>query len=337
MPSTAAEPIHVIAGLLERGGRLFLTRRPAHAHLGGLWEFPGGKLAAGEAPAAGLRRELQEELGIEVVRAAPFARVRHDYPEKSVLLEVWRVTAYRGEAHGREGQEARWVDPGSVSPSDMPAADRPILRRLQLPSCCLISAAADLGVEVFLSRLDAALAAGARLVQLREPSMEPAALAALARELIGRCRAAGARLVINGDPALALRLGADGVHLASRRLMEISSRPLPFEFLVGASCHHPAELAQAERIGCDYAFLSPVAATASHPQAMPLGWEQFQTWAASVSLPVYALGGMRPQDLPVAQAAGAQGIALRSGAWKRGLRRDETACPPPAGLSRPGR
>jgi 8-oxo-dGTP diphosphatase len=316
-PNTGPEEaVHVVAGILARGGRIFITRRPANTHQGGLWEFPGGKLAPGESARAALVRELHEELGIEVLAAEPFVHVRHRYPDKHVWLDVWRVLQYRGEPHGREGQAARWADPHTLSIAEFPAADRPILRRLQLPSLYAISDAARYGKTRFLWMLESALRAGVRLVQLREPAMRKDEFVAYAREVAACCHRHGARLLINAGPRLVPDCGADGAHLNSRRLMELRERPLGAEMLVAASCHDEVELAQAERCDLDFAVLSPVAPTASHPGAAPLGWERFAGLVARVAIPAYALGGVQPTDGARARCAGAQGVAMIRGLWE---------------------
>lgn len=307
--------LHVVAGLIADGDRIFITRRPDGRHQGGKWEFPGGKVHAGEAPIAALRRELREELGIEVQQAAPYAQVRYRYPDLDVMLDVWRIERYAGSPHGREGQEARWAPIDELRPSAFPAADRPILRKLQLPPLYVISDVARFGLKAFAIRLECALRAGVRLVQLREPRLTPGRLREYVTELLPLCHRLGAKLLVNADPAFVLPAGADGVHLSSQRLKALGARPLSADQWVAASCHDLDELRHAEAIGVDFAVLSPVKATSSHPGASVLGWHRFQEWCRAVSLPVYALGGMSLADLPSALDAGAQGIALLSAAW----------------------
>lgn len=316
MPNTAASgTVHVAAGLLFQDGRVFIARRAANSHQGGKWEFPGGKLSPGETVLAALQRELHEELGIEVQAASPFMQVWHRYPDKEVLLDVWRVTACRGAPHGREGQEARWAAPSELVALEFPAADLPVLRRLWLPPIYLISDAARIGKQKFSALLESALNAGARLVQLREPRMGEAEFRAYAAEVIALCRRYGAKILLNAPPELAVALGADGVHLKSAQLVNLEERPLGNEFWVAASCHDAGELKHAAEIGADFAVLGPVAPTASHPGAAPLGWEKFGALCRAAGLPVYALGGMRAVDLPRARAAGAQGLAMIRGVW----------------------
>jgi 8-oxo-dGTP diphosphatase len=115
---------------------------------------------------------------------------------------------------------------------------------------------------------------------------------------------------------LARDLGAHGVHLPSQNLLMLKSKPaadVQEGFLVAASCHNEAELAHAEMLGCDFVVLSPVKSTLSHPEAFPLGWQKFAEMVQKTSLPVYALGGMRLPDLPIALSYGARGIAYQRG------------------------
>lgn len=316
MPSTAASfPVHVAVGLLLDRDQVFITRRAADAHQGGKWEFPGGKLGDNEPVETALKRELHEELGIDVREAQPWMQVHHRYPDREVLLDVWRITAWDGTPHGREGQEARWAAMHELPKLDFPEADLPILRRLWLPPLYLISDAARLGRDEFLQRLERALRAGARLVQLREPDMQAPEFRMYAIKVAKLCRRHDARLLLNADPSLVEDCGADGVHLSSRRLMALKERPLSPRFFVGASCHDAGELAQAVAIGADLAVLGPVSPTVSHPQAAPLGWRRFTELCRRARLPVYALGGVQPSDLAAARRAGARGVAMIRGIW----------------------
>ena len=124
--------VHVAAAVI-RGvdGRILLARRADTQHQGGLWEFPGGKVEIDEAVETALQRELEEELGIVVLAAESWLRVRHAYPDKTVLLDVWRVTAWSGEPRGREGQPLRWTSPTRLADFAFPAADEPIIARLR--------------------------------------------------------------------------------------------------------------------------------------------------------------------------------------------------------------
>jgi 8-oxo-dGTP diphosphatase len=299
-------------------GHYLVAQRPAGKPSAGKWEFPGGKIEPGESTVQALTRELDEELGIELVSARPLIRIRHEYPDKRVLLDVWRVCSYRGRPHGREGQALRWLGLDALPELDLLQANGAIVRALRLPPLYAITAAQRYGIEATLTGVQRALNAGLRLVQIREKHLAPPALSDLATRIVEMSRRAGAIALINADPELALRCGADGVHLDSRRLLQCGGRPLPAERWVGASCHTAEELAHAGRIGVDFAVLAPVKATASHPGARPLGWQRFADLVAGIDFPVYALGGLSPADTHDAWAAGAHGLAMISGLWDAG-------------------
>lgn len=303
-------PSLVVAGIIrDPAGRVLVSCRPRLKVGGGLWEFPGGKVHPGESEETALRRELDEELGIRVGRCQRLPHFRAD-PPPSITLSFWQVQEYQGVPYGREGQEVRWCPVDDLRGLPFLAADLPILPRLLLPSLYLISDVERLGEELFEKRLEEALIRGARLVQLREPWAR-ARLCAYAGRLRDLCGAYGARCLVNGDPS---EVGgcADGVHLSSARLERLSKRPLPATQLLGASCHNVQDLQRAADLGCDFAVLSPVRYTQSHPDREPIGWMRFAELASKTHLPVYALGGMKEQDCVEAHQAFAQGLALRS-------------------------
>lgn len=308
-----AATVRVAVGVIEDGdGRVLVTRRAADRHQGGLREFPGGKIEPGESAVAGLRRELREELGLELERQQPLRRVRHDYGDRRVLLDVRRVTGYRGVPRPREGQPMRWLAVDALRAEDFPAANRAIIRCLALPDVMGITRppADDEEEAAFVEAFVRALGSGWRMVQLRLPGLDAADYRRLAERCLDRARARDCRLLLNASPTLFRRIGgAAGLHVDSRRLRTIEQRPVAEDRLFGASCHNLAELHRAQASGADYAFLSPVQPTGSHPGARPLGWQRFAQLAAAVDIPVYALGGMRRTDLERARQCGARGVA----------------------------
>lgn len=129
---SAPRAVHVLVGLIaDEAGRWLVNRRLAGTHMAGFWEFPGGKLQAGEERFAALARELDEELGIAVDIAEPVLELVHDYPDKRVLLDVWRVLRYRGAVTAREGQALRWITVAEFADLPLLEADWPIVERLR--------------------------------------------------------------------------------------------------------------------------------------------------------------------------------------------------------------
>lgn len=307
--------VHVAVGVIQdAAGQVLIALRPASAHQGGLWEFPGGKCEPGEAVQEALVRELDEELGIQVLQQEALCRIQHDYGDKRVLLDVWRVTAFAGTASGREGQPLRWAPVDALDPAQFPVANRAIIRRLQLPALLPVTGSAA-SAELFLEHFTRLLRGGATLVQLRAPTLERAAFQRLARQCLLLSQEHGCRLLLNGEADLLETVPAAGIHVSSQRLRLLAARPAGDKQLFGASCHGLEELQRAEALGADYAFLSPVRETSTHPGQSGMGWEEFEQCVRAVNIPVYALGGLVPDDLPQARRCGAIGIAAISAFW----------------------
>lgn len=123
--------IKVVAGIVFRSGKLLISRRPFGKHLGGLWEFPGGKLEPHESPEAGLSRELQEELRISPVVGTLFFQIHHDYPEKSVHLSFYLCRLLDGAPESQEGNDYKWVTNDELGAFDFPEADFQLIEKLQ--------------------------------------------------------------------------------------------------------------------------------------------------------------------------------------------------------------
>ncbi|MBI2802594.1 MAG: Nudix family hydrolase [Gammaproteobacteria bacterium] len=304
-----------MAVIRDGNGRVLVSRRPHHVEQGGLWEFPGGKLLAGETPLVGLTRELEEELGITLKSAIPLIKIRHSYVERTVLLDVWEVWAWNGKPYGREAQEVTWLRDDVLRELDFPAANAPIITALGLPRICLITPE-PYAKRLFLDDLELSLQHGVSLVQLRAKNLSYAAYRDIARDALKICRAHRVRLIINSAIEIAREIGADGVHLTADDLQRHAVRPLPPSNLISAACHRAADLARAESLGVDFALLSPVKPTLTHPHAQALGWSQTKKLVATTKLPVFALGGMDPTDVVEAVSNNCIGIAGIRGLWR---------------------
>ncbi|MBI2994007.1 MAG: Nudix family hydrolase [Gammaproteobacteria bacterium] len=309
---------HIAVGVIFNATRdqILLARRPDHASHSGLWEFPGGKLEAGESVQEALHRELEEELGLTVRSAAPLFRVDHDYPHIQVRLDVWAVTDWDGKVQGREGQKIGWVPIAELWHRDFPEANRAIVRWLCLPSVYVITPDLPAYDHAFFSRLDALISAGAKLFQFRNTRLSPEDRRHVLRDIAARCAARGVDLLVNGTADEALDARARGLHLNSARLMAMGERPLDRGYLIAASVHDTAEMEKVAHLDVDFAVLGPVAGTITHPGVAPLGWARFGSLARDAGRPVYALGGMRPADFERAKREGARGLAMIRGVWE---------------------
>lgn len=307
--------LHVAAAVVRNEkGEILIARRPATVDQGGLWEFPGGKLAPYETGRQALDRELCEEVGIQVEKASPLIRVHHKYPHHSVLLDVWQVDAFAGEAYGREGQAVRWVKEEELSQYSFPEANKPILKALRLPDHYMITGDA-LDGDDWLTRLQSALNTGVQLVQLRAHELSEKEYVERASAALELTRAAGARLILNADPAVLDRVDADGIHLTSERLSHFSSRPVSTNKWLSCACHNIAQLKMAVELQADMATFSPVQETESHPGVEPIGWQGFHDAIERVAIPVYALGGLGRADIRRARGLGGQGVAGIRAFW----------------------
>lgn len=139
MPSTAPDAVQVAAAIIwdDAGQRLLISRRPDHLHKGGCWEFPGGKIEAGETAEAALARELAEELDIGFGRSAFYRRIDYCYPEKTVSLHFYQIYSVSGDVNANEGQEWRWVLPAELAGLHFPEANQPIVDALLYHACPL--------------------------------------------------------------------------------------------------------------------------------------------------------------------------------------------------------
>jgi 8-oxo-dGTP diphosphatase len=311
--------VEVAAAILLRntdaGVEFLLAQRPTGKAFAGYWEFPGGKVEAGESMRQALVRELQEELGITVDRAWPWLSCEFAYPHANVRLKFFRVASWHGEIEAIEHSGLAWVKLGAAAGvSPILPANGPILRALALPSVYALTQASANGIDSEWAKLEIALAGGLRLIQVRDKELPPAQRERFAQGVMDRARAyPDSCVLINDDPTLARAIGAHGVHLSAGALQQISQRPA-FDW-VAASCHSAAELARATELGVDFAVLGPLLPTPTHPDAPGIGWDACMRLIERSPIPVFALGGMQAEMLETAWDKGAHGIAMLRG-WR---------------------
>jgi len=316
MAVSELKTIHVAVAVVKNdSGQVLLALRPDHVHQGGLWEFPGGKLEPGETLKQALSRELFEEIGIELINAEPLIRVKHNYTDRCVLLDVWSVFEYKNKPYGREGQKVEWASIDELSVGNMPAANLPIINAIRLPECCLITPDLHENCDIFMQSLKQALTSGIKLVQFRTTNLSEPEYIELAKKVVSLSHDFGAKALINQSSHVFEQCQADGLHLNSKRLMEMRKRPVDKAVLLSASCHNAVEIERANEIGVDFILLSPVLPTQSHPGGETLGWESFKRMTELADMPVYALGGMEFDHLAQAKYCGAQGIAAIRALW----------------------
>ena len=302
--------LHVAVAIIKNSNQeVLVALRPPDSHQGNLWEFPGGKLELAETAFSALQREIREEIGVLIRTAFPFIKIQHDYGDRQVLLDVWQVTEFDGVASGREGQKIQWLAPRDMECRQFPEANHRIINLLQLPTQMAITPQ----FETF-SQLSTYLGIFehhcAQAVQIRQKHLDYDQLLDWTHRSLDFLSDCGPRLIVNAPFTLGKNLPPEvGLHLTSTELGRLEARIGERSRLVGCSCHSREELTKAEALDLDYALLSPVASTAKYPDISPLGWSGFEKLAASVSVPVYALGGIKRSDVRKALKRGAAGVA----------------------------
>ena len=309
--------IRVAAGVIvNKDHQVLLAQRPDGKPWSGWWEFPGGKIEENESVESALARELEEELGIQIAGARKWVRFIYEYPKNIVELWFCQVTDWQGEPKGLENQAFAWTLPEQANELGelLPASVAPI-RWLQIPTVYALSQWQNQEqADAYKTRFEAALAQGVRLFQLREPAWPEGvgakSLQSLFEYMLERCHAHGAKLIVNSVHPRAWAKKADGIQLRAEDAVQLEERPLPDDKLVGVSCHHLGDLLYAQQLNADFMVLGHVLATPSHPDAEPLGWEQFAQLAQEAGRPVFAIGGQSLESLALAQAHGAHGVAV---------------------------
>ncbi|WP_353178174.1 Nudix family hydrolase [Salinisphaera sp. T5B8] len=319
MSATEQAPLDIAVGILvDNTGRLLIARRRAGTPGEGLWEFPGGKREGDEPMADCLARELAEEIGVHDCRLdAPLIRFTHHKGERPVRLHVWRIDQWQGEPSGLEGQELAWAERGALADYRLLPATDVILCALDLPARYAITpalSAAD--SQQWWARFEALIARpDMPLLRLRDQGLDDAAYQALAAKVIEAAHAQGVAVLVDRSLSLCRAVGADGLHWPLARLIEAGRPALASGQRLAVSAHTGKDLAMAVERGADFAVLSPVAATPTHPGAKALGWDGWHAARADYGLPVYALGGLGEADLQNARQHNAQGVAAIRAFW----------------------
>jgi len=299
--------LHVAVGVVKNPeGKILISLRSDDVHQGGLWEFPGGKVESGESVEQALIRELKEELGITAQALEPLIKIKHQYSDLNVLLDVYSVGLFSGVASGLEGQDIKWVCPDELSGYSFPEANKAIISAARLPSEYAILNGDN--VESLLGDLQRILTQGVKLIQARVKLLSPDEVKQFFSVALSLCKQQSVKLLVNSAVKGIDSFQIDGIHLTSKDLCGLKCRP-PGYVWVAASCHNQQEVKQAEAVGVDFVVLAPVLETTSHPDSSPLGWRVFESLTNDVNLPVFALGGMQRNDKYRASLAGAQGIA----------------------------
>ena len=303
----------IAIGVVKNKQEQFLVaKRKAGAHLEGYWEFPGGKLAGEESFKTALRRELSEELGIDVYAMSKVLEMQHQYQDRNLHFQIYKVTEFSGEVLPKENQQLQWVDSNTLKSLNFPAANKAILDALHMPPQYMI-ADEDVFRGNLLSVVQKQLQQGILIVQYRSCRADKASYVSVAKELRDLCSEYNAKLISNCDLEWVEEIHPKGIHLNSARLKEmymnqVKGSLLPFECF-SASCHGEREVKMANQLNVRCQLIGPVNQTKTHANLSGIGWNRFSQLCFLANSPVYALGGMNSNEHQSAIVHGAQGFA----------------------------
>ena len=300
--------VEVAAAVILRGdGAFLLGRRPPGSIYAGYWEFPGGKVEAGETPHGALLRELNEELGIVVESAFPWIVREFVYEHAHVRLHFFRVLKWSGELRDLQHDALEWQFSGDVRVAPLLPANAPVLAALTLPEYYAILNAPSVSKEGQLAALTRALDRGSRLIQLCKTEIPSGSRSDFVHKAVELCHCAHARVLVGSDEGIANSSDADGIHLTMPQLMTLKSRP---DFpLVTASCLNGPALAQAAQLGLDFVVFGPINEATNNLGQLDLRFEGTARIIADYPIPVYVHGESNRDELHAAWRAGTHGIA----------------------------
>lgn len=289
--------IHVAIALLFYQNQVLVGWREARQHQGNKYEFPGGKVEKGELPVEACRREVMEEVGIDIERWHASDFISHEYEDIIVNLHIFHASLQPAQL-AEIKQPWRWYCREELGQLNFPKANQSMIQKLQWPQRIKISE--DLNI---LSSLDTDQMLYWRVDPTSERIMQ------LAQCPVDQL----SKLIVNQQFWSHLnelqQQTIRTIHLKQTQLMDFNLSDLKTGYRYLAACHDQSALIHAEQIGCEAALLSPVLATETHPDTPALGWERFKQMAEQVQIPVFALGGLRTEDLHDAKCQHAYGIA----------------------------
>lgn len=289
--------VDVAIAILIQRGKILVGWREEQQHQGGKHEFPGGKVEQGETPEEACRREIYEEVGIGLKDWHQFDYIHHEYDDIIVNLHLFH-SYVPDELLNLIHQPWAWYTREQLLHLNFPKANKNIIKRLYWPHLIKISNTLSM-----VKSSDALL-----YWRIEEDPSEQ-----YIEQLTALDEGQRSNLIVNVDiwqqlsPELQKQIKT--VHLKQSQLMNLHKGDLTVGVRYIAACHDAVSLKQAQQIGCDAVFISPVKSTTTHPEAVALGWERFSDLAQNSQIPVFALGGVHPDDLATAQQHGAYGLA----------------------------
>lgn len=288
--------IDVAIGILLNKNKVLVGWREAKQHQGNKHEFPGGKVESNESPVEACRREIYEEVGVGIKEWHVFDQITHEYDDVIVQLHLFHAFV-PDELLALIHQPWSWFTRDQLKNLNFPKANDAILQRLSWPHFIKVSELLD----SFSSN---------RLQYWRSKNLVKQNIRQILEHL---SEVELDAVILNQDQwqelDYDLQKKIKTIHLKQHQLMQLKQGDLVVSKRYIAACHDLVALNHAHKLGCDAVFISPVQATPTHPEAIALGWDGFDQIAEHSHIPVFALGGLHPNDLEQAIKHGAYGVA----------------------------
>jgi len=274
-------------------------------------------LETNESPSEALNREIYEELGVVINKYRQWTTRRVIEKDKITILYFFLITSWTGIVEGMEGQKLQWVDFKTYNATKVLPPNQVIHHALKndLPDIYAITNYHEISSDNFFQELRRQVDNGLKLIQIREKNLTTTELEALITRIKITLLHTNVRIIINSSISLAYKYQLDGVHLNSKQLYEL--KYFPKDLLVGVSCHSEKDLEAAEEKNADFAVLGSVKETLTHPNLEPIGWKKFNKLVDNSNIPIYSIGGMTNDDIPLSFNFGAIGIASQRAIWTK--------------------
>ena len=311
--------VHVVIAIIQNTKHeVLVSERKPDVHLGGLFEFPGGKVEGGESPVEALQRELAEELNINALSFSPLIQIPYSYPDRKIFLNVYIVKKHMGIVSAHEGQKIYWKNISSLNDNEFPPANYGVIRALQLPKIFPVTPNYSQEPKNFLMKFEKVVSDETiQIIQLRSHEIKNSEYVELVKQCIRICKKYHVKLILNRELELIKNLDISGVHLTSEKLLGTKKRLLSTKYLLGASCHTQQEVNHANNLGMDYIFIGPVVEKYSSEISKTLTWKGFAELTQNSLMPAYAIGGLNEGDVDTSIIHGGQGIAAIRSIWTK--------------------
>jgi len=296
----------VVGVLRNESGQLLIAKRQDHQFMAGFWELPGGKVEPQESDQEAIIRELQEELGIVATSLSLHQTMVYQYTDRIIELGIYNIDNYRNIPKGAEGQEISWTAIKNLNHYKLLPTMSAFINSITLPNKYWITPSSNHQSDEWMRKFDEKMTQDISLVQLRAKTELPTDFV---ENLYKKCKQNHVKLLLNTVGKTFNETHCDGWHLTTGEMLKLTQKPCTDDKLLGASTHNLEEALTAQKLGADFVVISPVQATQTHPDTIPIGWEIAKEVVNKLNIPVYFLGGMSLNDLDKTLKLGAQGIA----------------------------